>query len=117
MIIGFTPTGPRCSVPKANHRKIDTTGRGCGRQADNHSAGSSTGSGTDLFTYNGTALTNNSLFTTSSGYSFTISYDAGGNNDVTLALTAIPEPGTWAMVLSGTGTLLVFQRARRRSKL
>jgi len=80
-------------------------------------AGSSTGSGTDLFTYNGTALTNNSLFTTSSGYSFTISYDAGGNNDVTLALTAIPEPGTWAMVLSGTGTLLVFQRARRRSKL
>jgi len=79
-------------------------------------AGSSTGSGTDLFTYNGTALTNNSSFTTSGGYSFTISYDAGGNDNVTLGLTAIPEPGTWAMVVSGIGTLLVIQRARRRSR-
>jgi autotransporter-associated beta strand protein len=35
-------------------------------------------------------------------------------NDLLLSYTAVPEPGAWAMVLSGLGMLLVGQRIRRR---
>ncbi len=50
--------------------------------------------------------------------------DASGNlgdggTDVGVELIsvgAIPEPGTWAMILSGAGMLFVAQRARRRSR-
>jgi autotransporter-associated beta strand protein len=50
--------------------------------------------------------------------------DASGNlgdggTDVGVELIsvgAVPEPGTWAMILSGTGMLFVAQRARRRSR-
>ncbi len=31
-----------------------------------------------------------------------------------IQLEAVPEPGTWAMMLGGFGTLIVFQRGRRR---
>jgi len=60
---------------------------------------------------------------TANGYSFNIIYDtnaAGGGfgtgNDVVLQLTAIPEPGTWATMLSGFGMLLVVQRLRRKTR-
>lgn len=38
----------------------------------------------------------------------------GGGNDV--ALMAVPEPSTWAMLLSSTGVALGLQRFRRRRK-
>lgn len=55
------------------------------------------------------------------GFNFNIEYgvDATGinpGNDVDLTLTAIPEPGTWAAVLSGFGMLLFVQRIRRRAR-
>jgi autotransporter-associated beta strand protein len=43
--------------------------------------------------------------------------DGGTDVGVELISTgAIPEPGTWAMILSGAGMLLVAQRARRRGR-
>ena len=60
--------------------------------------------------------------TASNGYVFNILYnvDANGNaaagDDVDLQLTAVPEPGTWAMMLSGMGMLCVWQRSRRRRR-
>ena len=60
---------------------------------------------------------------TANGFAFNIIYDtnaAGGGfgtgNDVVLQLTAIPEPGTWATMLSGLGMLLVVQRLRRKTR-
>ena len=55
------------------------------------------------------------------GFMFAIDYgvDSTGNpggTDVDLVLTAIPEPGTWAAMLSGFGMLLCVQRIRRRSR-
>ena len=38
-----------------------------------------------------------------------------GGNDVALLL-AVPEPGTWAMLLGGLGMLMGFQRSTRRGK-
>jgi hypothetical protein len=35
-----------------------------------------------------------------------------GGNDI--VLTAIPEPGTWGMILGGFGMLIGFQRFRKR---
>jgi autotransporter-associated beta strand protein len=66
-------------------------------------------------------------FTTSGGFTFAIDYatnflsstsvnDIGTGNDVVLELTAIPEPGTWATMLSGFGVLLFVQRMRRKSR-
>ncbi len=58
--------------------------------------------------------------TTPNGYTFNIDYAsnsagvAGAGNDVALTLVAIPEPGTYGMVLGGVGLLLVLQRGRRR---
>ena len=49
---------------------------------------------------------------------FAINYASNGvtfdttNSGNAIALMAIPEPGTWVMVLSGFGFLLVFQRIR-----
>ena len=40
--------------------------------------------------------------------------DSSGN-DIALQLEAVPEPGTWAMLLSGAGMLVVLQRKRRRT--
>jgi autotransporter-associated beta strand protein len=58
---------------------------------------------------------------TLSGFTFAIYYDVNaGNtssgNDVVLELTAIPEPGTWATMLSGFGMLLFVQRMRRKMR-
>jgi len=81
----------------------------------------STGSGSDVFgSYNGTAIVDNT-FITSGGWQFNILYaenatGTGGGNDVVLELTAIPEPGTWATMLSGFGMLLVVQRLRRKGR-
>ena len=57
--------------------------------------------------------------TDSNGDKFNILYNvdstgAVAGNDVVLQLTAIPEPGTWAMMLAGAAMLMVVQRARRR---
>jgi len=60
---------------------------------------------------------------TENGYVFDVLYGVtptGGNNyttggnDVALQLVAVPEPGTWASLLGGLGTLIVWQRSRRR---
>ena len=55
------------------------------------------------------------------GFVFAIDYgvDLAGNpggTGVDLVLTAIPEPGTWAAMLSGFGMLLCVQRLRRRTR-
>jgi autotransporter-associated beta strand protein len=81
----------------------------------------STGSGSDVFgSYNGTAIVGNT-FITSGGWQFDVLYaenatGTGGGNDVVLELTAIPEPGTWATMLSGFGMLLFVQRIRRKAR-
>ena len=66
---------------------------------------------------NGGSLSNNTEFTLA-GNRWFISYAADfiggtftGGNDV--ALYAIPEPATWAMLLSGYGMLIGIQRLRR----
>jgi autotransporter-associated beta strand protein len=61
---------------------------------------------------------------TSGIYTFEVIYNSDGTNDglanqgndVTLELetVAVPEPGTWAMLLSGAGMLIVWQKGRRR---
>jgi hypothetical protein len=38
-------------------------------------------------------------------------YNAAG--DLILTITAVPEPGTWAMMFGGLGMLFSFQRLRR----
>jgi len=48
--------------------------------------------------------------------SYIINYGNGDGvaDEITLTSEAIPEPGTWAMMLGGTGMLLAFGRMRRR---
>jgi len=49
------------------------------------------------------------------GFTFAINYDVGvGGNSDTLTLTAIPEPGTFGLILGGMGMLIAIQRKRRR---
>ena len=77
------------------------------------------GTSTDEFSYNSTPLASGDSFTVTGGYQFTIFYgvnanNTGSGNDVVLELTAVPEPGTWAMLLSGAGMLVIWQRGRRR---
>jgi autotransporter-associated beta strand protein len=66
-----------------------------------------------------TTLTEGSRFTWNSQeweITYTANYDTqsvtGGND---LAIIAVPEPGTWAMILGGLGTLIAGQRLRRRN--
>jgi autotransporter-associated beta strand protein len=81
-----------------------------------------TGTGSDLFSYDGSAIADDGLFTTPGGYTFEVIYatdgigsdDIGTGNNVELQLIAVPEPGTWGMVMGGAGMLLAFQRIRRR---
>jgi hypothetical protein len=42
------------------------------------------------------------------------SVTAGSDTDVAIELVSVPEPGTWAAVISGFGMLIVVQRMRRR---
>jgi hypothetical protein len=44
-----------------------------------------------------------------------INYNYGSAGEIELNLTVIPEPGTWGMMLCGTGMLIAFQRKRRRN--
>ena len=59
-----------------------------------------------------TTLTQDSVFTFNA-VDYQISYVGGTGNDITLLV--VPEPGTWAMMLSGLGMLVGMQRMRRRS--
>jgi len=66
------------------------------------------------------ALTDGSNITYN-GQQFLLTYTANfegnsftGGNDV--ALLAVPEPSTWAMLLGGMGMLRVWQRTRRSGK-
>ena len=70
----------------------------------------STGIGNDVFAQGGSINVGN--------YAFNILYATnpngiGSGSDVVLQVTAVPEPGTWAAILSGFGMLLVVQRMRR----
>jgi fibronectin-binding autotransporter adhesin len=50
------------------------------------------------------------------GVAYTSSFSATQLSDGEIvALAAVPEPGTWASLLSGLGMLLVWRRVRRRS--
>ena len=71
---------------------------------------------------NGSAITSNDF--TWDGYNWEIGYDVtsggvfSGGDDVAieaLSIASIPEPGTWAMMLAGTGMLVLLQRARSRN--
>jgi autotransporter-associated beta strand protein len=59
--------------------------------------------------------------TASNGYMYNILYDVNANNtgvgnDVDLELVAaVPEPGTWAMLIAGLGMLIVWRRSRRNA--
>lgn len=73
---------------------------------------SATGSNGNVFAQ-GSSITasNNNMFEILYGVNAT---DTGMGNDVLLELVAVPEPGTWAMLATGAGLLLVWSRRRRR---
>jgi autotransporter-associated beta strand protein len=48
------------------------------------------------------------------GYAATVGWDAG-NDAYDVTFTAVPEPGTWGMLLGGAGMLVAIQRMRRRN--
>jgi hypothetical protein len=51
--------------------------------------------------------------TASNGDVFNILYGYDGS-DIALQLASVPEPGTWAMMLSGAGILIALRRMRPR---
>ncbi len=70
----------------------------------------------------GNVFAQGSSFTTAGGYDFDIFYatdangdGAGTGDDVVVEMTGIPEPGTWAMVVSGMAILVLFGRSRRKA--
>ncbi len=63
-----------------------------------------------LFTYNGNVIADGGSLTVGAK-SYILDYDLGGN---TVALVAVPEPGTLITLVGGFGTLLGLQRFRRR---
>lgn len=69
-----------------------------------------------LFTYGGTVLNDGAQIALGANY-YTINYfgtdNSNGSSAVTL--TAVPEPSTWAMIVSGVGALSFWQRSRRKS--
>jgi autotransporter-associated beta strand protein len=79
------------------------------------------GSQTVLGTFNGDP--NGTIVSATSGgntWQFEVLYNVNANgttagDDVVLELTAVPEPGTWAMMLAGMGMLIVLKRRRRRA--
>jgi len=83
----------------------------------NWSGTATTGGGTDQVIFNSQGLTQAQLdsinFYSDAGTTFlgTAGWASGNISEI----VAVPEPGTWAMVLSGVGMLLFGQRIRRRS--
>lgn len=70
-----------------------------------------------LFTYNGgSALADDTRFTTPQGFEFEINYNGGSGNDVVLT-TIVPEPGSATVLLAGIGMLAGLQRFRRRQRV
>ncbi len=57
------------------------------------------------------------------GVDFAVFYNATGGssltggNDLALLAVAVPEPGTWVMLLAGFGMLISFQRLRGRRQV
>ena len=43
-----------------------------------------------------------------------INYNYQSDGEIAVTLSSVPEPGTWAMTLSGLGMLIAFWRGRRR---
>ena len=69
-----------------------------------------------LFTYQGNVLNNGDSFILGSNdYQINYSDTDNGLSAVTLTTIAVPEPGTWAMLVSGLGVLSFWQRSRRKS--
>ena len=79
------------------------------------------GTGTVSGTFSNTTL-GGTVYTDASGDTFLVNYAANTNrgsvpNDVTLTVltvAAVPEPGTWALVVCGTGALAVGAARRVR---
>jgi autotransporter-associated beta strand protein len=71
---------------------------------------------TGNFSYGGNTILDDQPIN-DNGFIFTVLYGNDGNGgtagDVELELTAVPEPGTWAMMLGGMGMLAVWQTKRR----
>jgi hypothetical protein len=75
----------------------------------------SDGSLGDVLVTNGDLTTDPNYIAQEFAISYMGSYGDGtttGGNDI--VLTAIPEPGTWGMILGGFGMLIGFQRLRKR---
>ncbi len=71
------------------------------------------GSGTDIFTYNGIDLTEGAIFTAGAN-TFQINY-AVGDPMITLTSTAaVPEPGTWALIVGGLVFLVGYHRRNKK---
>jgi hypothetical protein len=68
---------------------------------------------TSGFNYGGSTLGNNTDITVGNN-TYLFSYDNGGQDEMTLTVAAIPEPGAWASMLCGMAMLVVWQRRKRR---
>ena len=64
----------------------------------------------DLFTYNSAIIADGGLLTVGANQ-FTLDYDFGGNS---VALIAVPEPGSLISLAGGLGMLIGLRRFRRR---
>jgi hypothetical protein len=62
----------------------------------------------------GLSIASNSYFGMGDTYYGSYLYESGNSIDVMVAV-AVPEPGTWAMMLGGLGLLLFWQRQRARA--
>jgi hypothetical protein len=81
-----------------------------------NSGAGSTGSGADVFA--GIPASGDGIIA-SNGNVFDVFYgvnagNTGPGSDIDVEFVAIPEPGTWPMILAGLGVLCLWQRSRRR---
>ncbi len=63
--------------------------------------------------FNPASFTTNFINTNGSATLYTPTYSTDGNN-LLVSFAVVPEASTWAMMLGGFGTLIVFQRMRSR---
>ncbi len=88
---------------------------------DNAGSGTTTGYFSTIITSGSTySVTSNSDYTFTVGsteylLSYNTSSSASGANFNDVTLTVVPEPGSWAMLISGIGMLAFGQRLRRRA--